>query len=148
MVHLAKATPNLAKDVRPARSDISDVMKHFHSGKPPAACCVVYSKFYSRNCTKHNCRCDYMDMPAAGEEPSPGTRPPDLMITPEMQTTLDNWRITGDSPFPELKVPDRSFWTRFSSIDLRLIYHITALSVDLHRRGYAGCTAWAPNMAA
>ena len=87
-----------------------------------------------------------MDLPAAGEEPLKGSRPPDLMMTPELLSILDNWRVTGDSPFPELQTQDREYWTAFSSIDLRLIHHITALSVDLHKRGYAKCTAWGARM--
>ena len=89
-----------------------------------------------------------MDMPAAGEEPLKGSRPPDLLMTPDLQILLDNWRVTGESPFLELQTQDRGYWTPFSSIDLRLVYHITALSVDLHKRGYAQCTAWAAKMPA
>ncbi|EXJ55139.1 hypothetical protein A1O7_08064 [Cladophialophora yegresii CBS 114405] len=95
-----------------------------------------------RNCTKHNCRCDYMDMPAAGEEPLKGAKPPDLLMGPELQRRLDNWRMSGESPLQELQVPDRVYWTRFSTIDLRLIHHITTLSTDMYNRGYSTCTAW------
>ncbi|KAJ9612988.1 hypothetical protein H2200_002929 [Cladophialophora chaetospira] len=81
-------------------------------------------------------------MPAAGEEPLKGAKPPDLLMSPELQRRLDNWRITGESPLQELQVPDRVYWTRFSTIDLRLIHHITTLSTDMYNRGYSTCTAW------
>lgn len=87
-----------------------------------------------------------MDMPVAGEEPLKGSRPPDIMMTPELQSVLDNWRLTGECPFPELRTPDRLYWTKFSTIDLRLVYHIAALSIDLHNQGYASCTPWATKM--
>ncbi|KIW34508.1 uncharacterized protein PV07_01284 [Cladophialophora immunda] len=99
-----------------------------------------------RNCTKHNCRCDYMDLQVAGEEPLKGTKPPDLLMSPELQLRLDNWRLTGESPLQELQVPDRIYWTRFSTIDLRLVHHITTLSTDIHNLGYSHCTVWGPRM--
>ncbi|KAK4947336.1 hypothetical protein LTR10_013704 [Elasticomyces elasticus] len=95
-----------------------------------------------RNCTKHNCRCDYMDIPAAGEEPLKGSKPPDLLMSPELQSRLDNWRITGEPPLSELQTRDKVYWTRFSTIDLRLIHHIVTLSTDMHTRGYSSCTVW------
>lgn len=100
----------------------------------------------SRNCTKHNCRCDYMDQPAAGEEPLKGSAPPDLMMSTELQGTLDQWRITGECPIAELRTTSAEYWMHFSTIDLRLIHHISTLSIDLHNRGYAQCTSWAPKM--
>jgi hypothetical protein len=100
----------------------------------------------SRNCTKHNCRCDYMDQPAAGEEPLKGSAPPDLMMSTELQGSLDQWRITGDCPISELRTTVPEYWTHFSTIDLRLIHHMATLSIDLQNRGYAQCTSWAPKM--
>ena len=98
------------------------------------------------NCTKHNCRCDYMDMPAAGEEPMKGSKPPDLLMSPDLQRRLDDWRLTGDSPILELRVAGPVYWTRFSTIDLRLIHHMVTLSSDMHNRGYSSCTPWASKM--
>jgi hypothetical protein len=87
-----------------------------------------------------------MDMPAAGEELLKGSQSPDLLMSPELQRMLDNWRLTGESPLPDLAVNDLSYWKRFSAIDLRLIHHITTLSLNLHQRGYAACTPWGPKM--
>lgn len=99
-----------------------------------------------RNCTKHNCRCDYMDMPAAGAEPLKGSKPPDLLMSPELQHRLDNWRMTGEAPLAELRMHDTVYWTRFSTIDLRLIHHMVTLSTDMNSRGYSSCTAWGLKM--
>ena len=87
-----------------------------------------------------------MDMPAAGEEPMKGSRPAELMMTPDLQHRLDNWRLTGDSPLPELRSSDPTYWMGFSTIDLRLIHHVVTLSSDIHERGYSSCTAWATKM--
>lgn len=100
----------------------------------------------SRNCTKHNCRCDYMDQPAAGEEPLKGSAPPDLLMSAELQASLDQWRITGECPISELRTTAPEYWMHFSTIDLRLIHHVATLSIDLQNRGYAQCTSWAPKM--
>lgn len=100
----------------------------------------------SRNCKRHSVRCDYMDMPAAGEELIKGTKPPELLMSPELQEKLDNWRLTGEAPLPELRSADATYWTRFSTIDLRLVHHITILSRDFLQRGYTGCTPWAAKM--
>src|SRR5271170_3593334 len=101
----------------------------------------------SRNCTKHNCRCDYMDTPAASDESSSrGSRPLELTMSPEIEREIELWRVTGDPPFPELRLSSREYWLRFSTVDLRLVYHIAGLSIDMHQRGYAACTVWAQKM--
>ncbi|KAJ5819233.1 hypothetical protein N7474_004824 [Penicillium riverlandense] len=100
-----------------------------------------------RNCTKHNCRCDYQDAVAAeGSPPAPTTRSPDLLMSPEIEMEIDNWHRTGVPPYPELIQCPRSGWSGLSKADLRLIHHIIGLSIDLHRRGLAGCTVWAQKM--
>jgi len=100
----------------------------------------------SRNCTKHNCRCDYMDMPAASDDQQRGSRPPDLMMTPDVEREVGLWRMTGDPPFAELRLASREYWLRFSTVDLRLVHHVASLSIDLHRQGYDRCTVWAHKM--
>ncbi|EER26884.1 Fungal Zn binuclear cluster domain containing protein [Coccidioides posadasii C735 delta SOWgp] len=98
-----------------------------------------------RNCTKHNCRCDYMDVFIAQEQAA-STRCPDLLMSPEIEMEIDTWQRTGNPPFPELQPSSRTYWYRFSKTDLRLIHHISGLSIDLHRRGYSSCTVWAQKM--
>ncbi|KAI1914135.1 hypothetical protein LOZ53_006777 [Ophidiomyces ophidiicola] len=98
-----------------------------------------------RNCTKHNCRCDYMDNFIA-QEPVTSPRCPDLLMSPEIDMEIDAWQRSGNPPFPELQPSSRAYWYRFSKTDLRLIHHISGLSIDLHRRGYSNCTVWAQKM--
>ena len=89
-----------------------------------------------------------MDSPNATEEPPRSPRAPDLRMTAEIEREIDEWRMTGNPPFPELRLSSRSYWYRYSNIDLRLIHHIAGLSIDIHRRGYADCIVWAQKMPA
>lgn len=87
-----------------------------------------------------------MDVAAAREDAnrSPGT--PNLMMTPEIEMEIENWRRTGIPPFPELSQCPQNNWYQFSRTDLRLIHHIAGLSIDFHRRGLNNSTIWAPKM--
>ncbi|KAJ5578565.1 uncharacterized protein N7459_007529 [Penicillium hispanicum] len=99
-----------------------------------------------RNCTKHNCRCDYQDAaPAQGSSP-PSRRGPDLLMSPEIEAEIDHWHRTGIPPYPELMQCPRAGWSNLSRAELRLIHHLVGLSIDLHRRGLSSCTVWAQKM--
>ncbi|KAJ5312144.1 hypothetical protein PENANT_c011G00779 [Penicillium antarcticum] len=99
-----------------------------------------------RNCTKHNCRCDYQDVAAGSGSPPTPRRGPDLLMSPDIEAEIENWHRTGVPPYPELLQCPRSGWSGLSRADLRLIHHIIGLSIDLHRRGLSGCTVWAQKM--
>ena len=73
-------------------------------------------------------------------------RNPDLLMSPEIEIEIEAWQKTGNPPFPELHLNSRTYWYKFSRTDLRLIHHISGLSIDMHRLGYAGCTVWAQKM--
>lgn len=107
--------------------------------------CVSNNDECSRNCTKHNCRCDYQDA-AASQSPPSSRRGPDLLMSPEIEIEIDNWHRSGVPPYPELMQCPQSGWTGLSRADLRLIHHIIGLSIDLHRRGLSTCTVWAQKM--
>lgn len=111
----------------------------FHIG----ATCLI-SKMFSRNCTKHNCRCDYQDV-AATQSPT-SRRGPDLLMSPEIEMEIENWHRSGVPPYPELMQCPRSGWAGLSRTDLRLVHHIIGLSIDLHRRGLSTSTVWAQKM--
>ncbi|KAJ5535856.1 hypothetical protein N7513_009042 [Penicillium frequentans] len=98
-----------------------------------------------RNCTKHNCRCDYQDMATTQSSP-PSRRGPDLLMSPEIEMEIENWHRTGVPPYPELVQCPRAGWSHLSRADLRLVHHIIGLSIDLHRRGLSSCTVWAQKM--
>jgi hypothetical protein len=104
----------------------------------------------SRNCTKHSCRCDYMDTHSTRENSNPIppiTAPPlSLMVTPEIDVEIEHWRTSGIPPWPELSICPRDEWLRFPKSTLRLIYHISALSIDLNRRGLGEATVWSTHI--
>lgn len=89
-----------------------------------------------------------MDIQAARDDSTPtaATTPPNLMITPEIDAEIEQWRTTGVPPFQELNFSPRNDWHRFSKSTLRLIYHISGLSLDLHRRGLGETTVWSAHM--
>jgi hypothetical protein len=89
-----------------------------------------------------------MDTQAARDDSTPtvATTPPNLMITPEIDAEIEQWRTTGVPPFQELNFSPRNDWHRFSKSTLRLIYHIAGLSLDLHRRGLGETTVWSAHM--
>ncbi|OJJ74188.1 hypothetical protein ASPBRDRAFT_119811 [Aspergillus brasiliensis CBS 101740] len=99
-----------------------------------------------RNCTKHNCRCDYMDVATVHDDASSMRNVPDLLMSAEIEMEIKNWQFTGVAPFAELLQFPRTCWTKLSLTDLRLIHHIVGLSIDLQRRGLASCTIWAQKM--
>ncbi|KAJ9630275.1 hypothetical protein H2204_008493 [Knufia peltigerae] len=87
-----------------------------------------------------------MDLTAAGEDPPKGSNPPDLLMDAEIQKQMDDWRISGEPPLRELRMQDQKYWTRFTTLDLRLIHHIVIESTKMHLRGYSNCTVWGPKI--
>lgn len=94
-----------------------------------------------RNCTKHKIRCPYNDMPPS-EERSASPEKPDLLWTPEIESAVEQWRLTGLFPFPSLNIypaPDPQSLTRE---ELRLVYHIAEISHQLVTIGASEFTLW------
>ena len=98
----------------------------------------------SRNCTKHQVRCDYMDSPTAPSIEEIATQPqqPDLMWTPEIEQIVDTWQRTSQFPFPELHVYPRPHWSSYSRDDLRLLYHVSQISNDMIASKSSKLTLW------
>lgn len=95
----------------------------------------------SRNCTKHNCRCPYMDMPAQDDRAATPEKA-DLLWTPEIEAEIERWQRTGSFPFPDLyfyPAPSPQF---FSLEDLRLIHHVASVSSELGNSDANNFTIW------
>lgn len=84
-----------------------------------------------------------MDSSTAKDTASNSRNAPDLLMSPEIESEIESWHVTGVPPFPELLHCPQNGWHGLSRTDLRLIHHITGLSIDLHRRGFSNCTTWA-----
>ncbi|RPB29222.1 hypothetical protein L211DRAFT_262604 [Terfezia boudieri ATCC MYA-4762] len=95
------------------------------------------------NCTKHNVRCDYMDQPDA-ETSQTVLGTPDLKMTPQIERDIRQWRETGVSPFPSLGVTEQPALTlaQYSNTDLRLIYHISSIAVQMQNAEAQQRSVW------
>ena len=97
----------------------------------------------SKNCTKHNCRCDYMDNPPVEENSQTRTpREPNLLWTQRIEREIDSWQRTGVFPFPELNLKSMQQLRGFSVIDLRLIYHLSSIYRDVRLADFVQSTLW------
>ncbi|KAJ5062046.1 hypothetical protein J3E74DRAFT_38957 [Bipolaris maydis] len=100
-----------------------------------------------RNCTKHQVRCDYMDSPTAMMPESPQSpQQPNLLWTPEIEATIELWRQTGEFPFPELRVYPQPQWRSLTTVDLRLIHHLSSISNEMFRNRTSKSTLWTDMM--
>ncbi|RYN32336.1 hypothetical protein AA0119_g2907 [Alternaria tenuissima] len=100
-----------------------------------------------RNCTKHQVRCDYMDSPTAMMPESPQSpQQPNLLWTPEIEATIELWRQTGEFPFPELRVYPQPQWRALTTVDLRLVHHLSSISNEMFRNRTSKSTLWTDMM--
>jgi hypothetical protein len=107
----------------------------------------VDADVYSRNCTKHQVRCDYMDNPTAVIPESPKSpQQPNLLWTPEIDATIDLWRQTGDFPFPDMRVYPQPQWRAYTKTDLRLVHHLSSISNEMFRNRTSKLTIWTDMM--
>ncbi|KAF7948784.1 hypothetical protein EAE96_007975 [Botrytis aclada] len=94
-----------------------------------------------RNCTKHNCRCPYMDMPVQ-EERAATPEKADLLWTPEIEADIERWQQTGNFPFPDLYIYPAPNPQYFNFEDLRLIHHVASVSSELSIHDAGNFTIW------
>ncbi|KAK3327962.1 hypothetical protein B0T19DRAFT_178793 [Cercophora scortea] len=94
-----------------------------------------------RNCTKHKIRCPYNDIPVADDRSGTPDKP-DLMWTPEIEATIDQWQRTGVFPFPSLNIYPAPAPQFLSVENLRLIHHVASISHQMMEMGANGFTLW------
>lgn len=87
-----------------------------------------------------------MDVAAVRDELRKSPVSPNLMMTPEIERDIENWRVTGVPPFLELSHFPQSYWTQARKTDLRLIHHIVGLSNSFRQHGLSETTVWVPKM--
>ncbi len=103
--------------------------------------CSFAHKPSSRNCTKHKIRCPYNDIQMADDR-SVTPDKPDLMWTPEIEATIDQWQRTGVFPFRGLNIFPTPNPQYLSLEDMRLIHHVAAISNQLRAVDADGFTIW------
>lgn len=94
-----------------------------------------------RNCTKHKIRCPYNDVPVPEDRSATPDRP-DLMWTPEIEATIEQWQRTGVFPFPSLNIYPAPNPQYLSIEDMRLIHHVASISHQLGTVDANGFTLW------
>ena len=94
----------------------------------------------SKNCTKHNCRCDYMDHPP--EETPRIVDEPNLLWTPRIESEIETWQRTGVFPFSEMDLQSSQHFHGLSPIDLRLLHHLSSIYRDMRLADFVQCTLW------
>jgi hypothetical protein len=80
--------------------------------------------FCSKNCTKHQVRCDYNDSAASPEAPLKISTGGTLPWTPAIERAVDSWRQTGQTPFPDLDIYPPLQVKNLLRNEVRLLYHI------------------------
>ncbi|KAJ5094928.1 hypothetical protein N7532_007219 [Penicillium argentinense] len=61
-------------------------------------------------------------------------------------TELRRWHLTGISPLPRLRLVPEGFWDNYTGTDLRLLLHVTRISLDFESRGISNCSVWLQKM--
>lgn len=126
-------------------------MKPFHNGRCGLSVVVFYALFLdrvllissrSRNCTKHNCRCDYMDGPRPRDRRARSPSGPELLWSPAIKRDIETWRRTEQFPFPEMHLEPQPLVQNYSLTDLRLMHHIASVSRDMQLRGSSSFVIW------
>lgn len=106
-------------------------------------CCALLTSLASRNCTKHQVRCDYLDNTTATGDGSPSPSPSaNLLWTPEIEAAVESWQQTGKFPFPELEIVPQPQWHTYSKTDLRLVHHLATITSEMYRYGTSHLTTW------
>ncbi|KAL2167279.1 hypothetical protein VTG60DRAFT_1474 [Thermothelomyces hinnuleus] len=94
-----------------------------------------------RNCTKHKIRCPYNDV-SVPEDRAGSPDKPDLMWTPEIEATIDQWRRTGMFPFPSLGIYPAPAPEYLTLEELRLIHHVASISHQMQELDANDFTLW------
>jgi hypothetical protein len=88
-----------------------------------------------------------MDSPTAMMPESPQSpQQPNLLWTPEIEATIELWRQTGEFPFPELRVYPQPQWRALTTVDLRLVHHLSSISNEMFRNRTSKSTLWTDMM--
>ena len=84
-----------------------------------------------------------MDKPAPAEESSSTSTGPNLLWTPQIEREIERWQQTGIFPYPELGLRSFDQFRTLSTVDLRLIHHLSTIYRDMQSIDFINCTLWA-----
>lgn len=83
-----------------------------------------------------------MDSPTAAVGEDLNIHSSNLLWTPEIEKTIENWRQTGEFPFPELPLFLKPEWNLLSKVDLRLVHHVMQICCEVNRSRTSKVTIW------
>jgi hypothetical protein len=101
---------------------------------------------HSRNCTKHQVRCDYMENLGSESELQQSPEQSAVALTPGTESRIEQWQQTGSFPYPELQVFPPPPTHEYSKNELRLIHHLSSISNELLLKGSTALTIWTQKM--
>jgi hypothetical protein len=96
----------------------------------------------SKNCTKHQVRCDYNDSTNTSEETLRISTTGGIPWTPDVERAVDSWRQTGQIPFPDLLIYPPLQVKNLMRTEVRLIYHVCSTLIQVTRSGTAKLGLW------
>lgn len=142
MDHHDEVIPNLEKVARPAKDGISAATRPFHNGeshKASQGCLrdMTDSFMQSRNCTRHQVRCDYLDVPSS-DEGADDAMIPGLPYSPEVDGVLSQWIQSGEAALGNFRINLRAQGPRYTVRDLRFLYHEMVLAQSYQSREFTG----------
>lgn len=96
----------------------------------------------SKNCTKHNVLCDYAEAPPPPEDSTNDRKQANLLMTPKIELELDAWRRSGVFPFQEMQLHYTQHFCNLTSVDMRLVHHVSSIYRDMRLADFVECTFW------
>ena len=96
----------------------------------------------SKNCTKHQVRCDYNDNAGTPEETLRITTGGALPWTSEIERAVDSWRQTGQSPFRDLPIYPPLQVKNLMRNEVRLLYHVCSALERVTSSGTSKLGLW------
>ena len=100
----------------------------------------------SRNCTKHNCRCDYMDNSLHADHSPSLFEGPNLLWTPAIEQEVAEWQNAGVFPFDDLDLKPSGHFMNLSWTDLRLLHHLLTIYREIRSLKFEECTIWVQDL--
>lgn len=122
-------TPSRAKAVLHVKDGTYVAMRLFHNGESDLLKfnCSNFIRFvltrFSRNCTKHQVRCDYRDTECR-EETLETTVPTTSASTLDINRLISQWQKVGVATLGELSLDLQEQRIEYSTNDLRMVYFV------------------------
>lgn len=99
----------------------------------------------SRNCTKHQVRCDYSETVPSDTESQGTPEQASVSLVPVMQHAAEHWQLPGEFPYPAPGLSSLQA-TQYTRADMQLINNLSSISHMLSVNGTSELTTWASRL--